>query len=207
MAATPKSAAFNGKHAVQFNGSPTTSTRLRVPGWGTALQGLTAYTLFIVIRQATETSSYPIITCAPTNAAWNWLTEFNTTPNREMYWGHTNTRYRLFKIAYVVGASRQFTFSFAPSASGGPRLFQNGLPVTDYTLAPGGDMTSSVPASVGADALIGGHYDGQLGVNGLIPAILWYSRTLNVSEQATVENYLQTKYGPFARELGGDLND
>ena len=68
-------------------------------------------------------------------------------------------------------------------------------------------MTSSVPASVGADALIGGHYDGQLGVNGLIPAILWYSRTLNVSEQATVENYLQTKYGPFARELGGDLND
>lgn len=184
-----RSAAVNGQPAVQFTGNTPTSTPLVAVGWGTALSGLTAYTLFMVVQETGVLGDYPIVTTAPTNGPWQWITEFDVSGG--FYVGGPNAGYRQYTTGYSSGTLVQFTFMQTVT---GPHFYKTTggatAEVTAYSLGPSGDIASIVPA-LGTDVLIGGYYNSNYGLNGYLCALIWYNRTLSDSERLSVETYLQ----------------
>ena len=180
--------AVNGRPAVEFTGQ-TAITRLQVPGWGTALTGSSSYTMFQVIQQRNNTGNYPVVTTAPINNLWQWLTEYDSSPGW-FYWGHGNGRFRYYNAAIPMNQTRLLSFVFTSSA---PKFYQQGVEQTTYSFAGGGDMAPVVP-NVGTDVVVGGYYEGSYGVDGYICALLWYDRALTNPERLQVESYLRTKW-------------
>jgi hypothetical protein len=186
--ATPptwQQAGMNGKPTVKFADS-----RMTIAGWGDALSGKSEYTLFQVLSQQ-GFGNYPIITTAPTYAAWQWITEFDSSLG--VYWGHANGSYRMYDAQMVSAAPTLLTYSLALPGAWGPRFFKNGTGITDY-FGSSYELSRPVP-SVGADVLLGGYFDGSFPLDDHVAAMIWYDRFLVDSERVQVENYLKSKYG------------
>ena len=183
-----QAAGMNGRPAVRFTGSATSGQTMVVAGWGLELSGATEYTMcFVHERTTTDDDVYPIMTSAPGEGAWLWLTEYE---NDDMLLG-TGPTYRQYKANLVRGTPWSMTVHVLPDD---PHFYVNGTEVTVHQPGPGGDMEMTVP-DVGADALIGGYSNMQYGLDGWIGEVLWYDRALTDIERGQVDDYLMGKWG------------
>ena len=191
-AAAPKyrGAAVNSKPAVEFTGTSAIS-RMQIPGWGTALTGSSHYTLFVLVSQRGDYSSYPIITTAPVGDQWDFITEYNADGG--VFWGHGNGCYRCFAAAAPVDAMHLLTFVSNGGAATSHFYFNGTEPPIGF-LGPSGDMQSAIP-NIGTDVILGGYYNAQFGIDGYLCALLWYDHTLADPDRLAVENYLKGKWG------------
>jgi hypothetical protein len=183
-----RGAAVNGMPAVEFTGQ-SAITRLKVPGWGTALTGSSSYTMFQVIQQRGNFGNYPVIATAPTDSIWQWLVEYDSNPGW-FYWGHGNGRFRYYNAAVPLNQTRLFSFVHA---DGVPKFYQQGVEQTTYSFGGGGDLLPTVP-NIGTDVIVGGYYEGSYGIDGYLCALLWYDRALSDPERLQVETYLKEKW-------------
>jgi Concanavalin A-like lectin/glucanases superfamily len=180
--------ALGGVPAVSFTGL---DHRMQVAGFGTALSGKTAYTLFVRM-QSFDNSNYPIMLTAPTSAQWDFINEHNSDSG--IFWGHGNARYRC-SVPLSNPLSTWHTYSFVFAAT--PHLYVDGSEPAIGFLGPSGDMQSTVPA-LGANVVLGAYYNGQFGWNGLISDVIWYDHALTNSERALVEAWLVSAPPPFS---------
>ena len=178
--------ALGGVPAVSFTG---TDHRMQVAGFGTALSGKTAYTLFLRV-QSFDNSNYPIMLTAPTYAPWTFVIEHNADAG--VFWGHGNGCYRC-SVPPPSPLSTWHTYSFVFAAT--PHFYVDGSELAIGFLGPSGDMQPMVPDG-GADVLLGTYYEGSYGWNGLISDALWYDHALTDTERGQVETWLSAPHVP-----------
>jgi hypothetical protein len=176
----------NGLSWAAFSGS--NGSGMTIAGLGAELSGRSAFSAVYMVYPLAF-SGYPILMCAPTNAAWNWILEDDSTG---IYVGVTGGHYRMMTmpVGPLTGAWNLVSVTADPSNT---RLWMNGSEITSYNLGPNGDNHWPIP-SLGTDALLGTYFDGNYCWNGQVAEFALYDHVLTDVERQKLESYLRTKW-------------
>ena len=163
--------------------SPTGA--LRIAGLGTALTGLSAFTVLVAVAPSAF-DDYPIIFSSPADTNWQWILEFD--PSGGVYCGVVSN----FAPMFVANMPTN-VWSLLTWVHDGPvdRLWLNDDEITQLGGGTGGQ--AQVPY-LGPDVILGGYYNDQYGMLGDLGEMLIYSQALSDADRQELQSYLLTKW-------------
>ena len=172
--------------SVGFSSAPVTP--MHVAGLGTALAGLNAYTLVVLLKPTAAPGAMNVLLTAPTDDVWRFLIEFTDT---YFDWGHGGGA-SYFGYTTPIPAGTEQLWTFAADAVGARHdLYQNGAHLaafTDWGYVPG-----PIP-QLGPDMLLGANFVHNAPMAAEVAAVLLYDHAITDAERQQVEGYLQGEW-------------
>ena len=164
------------------SGSPTDA--LKLPGLATAMAGRSAFSVLVAVQPVTF-GDYPIVLTAPDTDAWDWVFEFDAN-NGGVFCGVGNGAYKCFTAGTPANEWSLLTWTHD---STGDRFWLGASEITVFYTGPSGPAYPVVPAMTG-DAILGGYYNDQFGMQGDIGEMLIYDHALTDTERQKLAAYM-----------------
>lgn len=176
----------NGRVMLDWDGS---DDRMDVSGGAvklhTALSGDNTYSIAMVIK-ADVVSNQPVILHEPTSP-WQFLLEINNPTG--IYWGDTNSNYRIYTTGTFASTSRATFFTLVKTGSGSGDAYAEGTLISSFT-----GSLSNTPTMT-QNMILGWYSNASFRFNGKFGEVIISSSNWDTATRQKVEGYLAHKWG------------